>query len=38
MLAIDDYMALAVFDFDHLWGFRFSFFDHSSAVGIVRIV
>jgi hypothetical protein len=32
MLAIDDYLALAVFaisldDCDHLWGFRFSFFD-----------
>ncbi len=32
MLAIDDYLALAVFAIsldscDHLWGFRFSFFD-----------
>jgi hypothetical protein len=43
MLAIHDYLALAVFaisldDCDHLWGFRFSFFDHGSAVRIMRIV
>src|SRR5258705_12592730 len=43
MLAIHNCMALAVFaisldNCDHLWGFRFSFFDHGSAVRIVRIV
>jgi hypothetical protein len=43
MLAIDHYMALAVFaisldNCDYLWGFRFSFFDHGGSVRIVRIV
>src|SRR5258706_13812087 len=43
MLAIDDYSTLAVFAIsldnrDHLWGFRFAFFDHGRAVRIVTIV